>query len=327
MSLTFSLHSRLALALIAFSCSALLAACGSKKEGSTQVAAEVNQGEISVHQINLVLQRQVDLQPDQAEAASRAALERLIQLELAVQRATETKVDRDPQVVQALDFARREVLARAYIDRLAEAAPRPSTQEIDKFYEDRPALFKNRRVYSVQEFGVDAPEQSISGLRAKLQSARTGSALLAELAASGLPYSAASVNRPAEHWPLPVLDQLAGIADGQAIFLPQPNGLRILLLNGSTPAPRSAEQARPAIEQYLLNQRKQQKVDAELTAMRSAATVKYLGKFAEASGTPNLPQTSPSAPAATAPPSSSTTSSPGTELGSDALRKGIQGLK
>ncbi|MDP1790642.1 MAG: peptidyl-prolyl cis-trans isomerase, EpsD family, partial [Methylibium sp.] len=100
-----------------------LAACGERQDArSSQVAAQVGAGEVSIHQVNLVLQRQADLRPEQVEAASRTALERLIQLELAVQKGADAKIDRDPQVVQAVDFARREVLARAYIDRLADAA-------------------------------------------------------------------------------------------------------------------------------------------------------------------------------------------------------------
>lgn len=295
----------------------VLSACSEKKAGgASQVAAEVNQGEVSIHQINLVLQRQTDLRPEQAEGAGRAALERLIQLELAVQKASEAKVDRDPQVVQALDFARREVLARAYIDRLAEAAPKPTPQEIDKFYEERPALFKNRHIYSVQEIGVMAPGETLPTLQAKLQAAKTSAAMLAELATSGLPYTLTGATRPAEDWPLPVLDQLAGMREGQPLFLPQAQGLRVLVLTAATPAPRNADEARPSIEHFLLNERKQQKVDAELKAMRTAATVKYLGKFAQAA--PAAARFEP-APAASA-------SAVKAALDAEARSKGIQGL-
>jgi hypothetical protein len=138
---------RLRLVCLAGGCVAALAACGERQEARTsQVVAQVGAGEISIHQVNLVLQRQADLRPEQVEAASRTALERLIQLELTVQKAHDAKIDRDPQVVQALDLARREVLARAYIDRLADAAGKPTPQEIADFYSERPALFKTRRL-------------------------------------------------------------------------------------------------------------------------------------------------------------------------------------
>lgn len=320
-------HFRLVMALAPACCALALAACGERRAytSTSQVAAQVGQGEVSIHQVNLVLQRQPDLRPEQVESASRTALERLVQLELAVQKANEAKIDRDPQVVQALDFARREVLARAYIDRLAEAAGKPSAQDIDRFYEERPALFKTRRIYSVQELGVVASTDRLPALQARLAAARTVPAMLTELNASGVNYTLSSVTKPAEDWALPVLDKLAGMSDGQVEFLPQPPGLRVLVLTGSTPAPRKLEEARLPIEQFLLNERKQQKVDAELKALRSTTPVKYLGKFAQAA--PDVAATAApvAASAASAPPVAGGAGKAALEA--EARSKGIQGLR
>ena len=299
-----------------------LAACGERQEASTsQVAAQVGTGEVSIHQVNLVLQRQADLRPEQVETASRTALERLIQMELAVQKAAEAKIDRDPQVVQAVDFARREVLARAYIDRLADAAAKPTPQEIDRFYDERPALFKTRRIYSVQDIGVAAPAHALLALQAGLAAARTTPALLAELANAGLPYTLTSATRPAEDWPLPLLDKLAGMKEGQVEFLAQPQGLRVLVLTAASPAPRSLEEARASIEQFLMNERKQQKVDADLKALRSTAQIKYLGKFAQAAPAGEALAAPPPAPASAVPAAARAA------LDVEARSKGIQGLR
>ncbi|GAB4114513.1 MAG: hypothetical protein Fur0014_17120 [Rubrivivax sp.] len=97
----------------------MLAACGDRKDkAASQTAAKVNKEEITVHQINFVLQQQRGLKPEQAEAAGRQVLERLIDQELAVQKADELKLDRDPRVVQQLEAVRREVLARAYAEKV-----------------------------------------------------------------------------------------------------------------------------------------------------------------------------------------------------------------
>ncbi|ABM93700.1 hypothetical protein Mpe_A0738 [Methylibium petroleiphilum PM1] len=319
---------RLMTALVPACCALALIACGERRAdtSTSQVAAQVGQGEVSIHQVNLVLQRQPDLRPEQVEAASRAALERLVQLELAVQKANEAKIDREPQVVQALDFARREVLARAYIDRLAETAAKPTAQEIERFYEERPALFKTRRIYSVQELGIVAPSERLPALQAKLAAARTVPAMLAELNAGGLNYTLASATKPAEDWALPVLDRLAGMSEGQVEFLPQPPGLRVLVLTSSTPAPRKLEEARLPIEQFLLNERKQQKVDTELKAMRGTTPVKYLGKFAQAApGEAAAGAAAGPASATLAPPVA--TGNGKAELEAEARSKGIQGLR
>ena len=79
----------------------LATGCGDKgsSEGkATQAAARVNGSEVTVHQINQILERQQGLRPEQADAASRNILEGLIDQQLAVDKAEEQKLDRDPQV-------------------------------------------------------------------------------------------------------------------------------------------------------------------------------------------------------------------------------------
>ena len=105
----------------------LLAGCGDKKEKpASQTAARVNKEEITVHQINFVLAQQRALPADQAASASRAALERLIDQELALQKASDQKLDRDPRVVQQIEAARRDIISRAYLEKIGEGAPKPT---------------------------------------------------------------------------------------------------------------------------------------------------------------------------------------------------------
>jgi len=151
MNLTmFNLGSRRWLPLTAISLALLVAGCGEKEEAvASQTAVKVNKDEITVHQINFVLQQQRGLRPEQTDEASRQILERLIDQEVTLQRAEDLKVDRDPRVVQALEAARREIISRAYLEKVGENAPQPLPDEIRKYYEDKPALFSQRRIYSL----------------------------------------------------------------------------------------------------------------------------------------------------------------------------------
>ncbi|HLO95745.1 MAG TPA: EpsD family peptidyl-prolyl cis-trans isomerase, partial [Burkholderiaceae bacterium] len=142
---------------------ALLVACGGGKGDATQTAAKVNKEEITVHQINQLLQRQPGLGEKQADAMSRQLLERLIDQELSVQKAQDLKLDRDPRVVQQIEAAKREILARAYAERIGESVSKPSADEIAKFYNEKPALFKERRVYSLQEMSIEAAPEQFEG--------------------------------------------------------------------------------------------------------------------------------------------------------------------
>jgi EpsD family peptidyl-prolyl cis-trans isomerase len=281
----------------------VLAGCGEKKDkAASQTAAKVNKDEITVHQINFVMQQQRGLRPEQAEGASRQILERLIDQQLALQKGDDLKIDRDPRVVQQLEAARREILARAYLEKIGEAAPKPTPEEIKKYYDEKPALFSERRVYNIQEIAIEAKPERYAELREKLAGSKDINAFLEFLKASDIRFSGNQAVRAAEQLPLGSLEAFAKMKDGQAMMVPAQNGLQVVLLAGSRSQPVTEEQARPAIEQYLLNDRKRKLVEEDLKAMRAAAKIEYVGKFAQAaaSAPAAAPATAPAVPAAPA---------------------------
>ena len=124
---------------------ALLGGCNKKPAassaaGESQVAALVNEGEISVHQVETLLRLQPALGARFGEQASPRALDSLIEQELAAQAAMQAGLDTSPQTLQALALARREVLARAYQDQLAEKASLPDTSAVERYYDEHPEL-------------------------------------------------------------------------------------------------------------------------------------------------------------------------------------------
>jgi EpsD family peptidyl-prolyl cis-trans isomerase len=263
---------------------ALLAGCGDKKDGQpTQAAAKVNKEELTVHQINAVLARQRALSPDQAEAASRRVLEGLIDQELAVQKAAEMRLDRDPRVVQAIEAMRREIIARAYVEKIGEAAGRPSAAEVKKYYDDNPALFRERRIFQIQEFNVQATADQVAALRDRLQAAKSPLDLAQVLRADNLKFSTAQTVRAAEQVPLDRLPQLAALKDGQALVTPVPGGASVVQMMASRAQPIDEGKAAPAIEQFLLNDRKRRLVSQDLKALRNAAKIEYVGTYAGSS--------------------------------------------
>jgi EpsD family peptidyl-prolyl cis-trans isomerase len=291
-----------ALVLLLAASAVLLAGCGAKKDkAASQVAARVNKEEISVHQINFVLQQQRGLRPEQAEVAGRQVLERLVDQELAVQKAQELKLEREPRVLQQIEAARREIIARAYFEKSGEAAPKPSAEEIKKYYDDKPALFKERRIYTIQELAIEAKPEQIDALRAQLQSAKSITDFAESLKAKGMRFSANQAVRPAEQLPLNMLDGFAKMKDGQAVLTPTATGAQVIVLSGSRSEPVDEARAKPAIEQFLLNDAKRKVIEADMKAMRAAAKVEYVGKFAEGAA---------SAPAAAAPDAAATPAAP-----------------
>ena len=269
----------------ALACTAMLVSgCGGGKgKAEAPLAAKVNKDEITLAQVNFVLQQQRGLRPDQADAAGRQALERLVEQSLAVQKADELKLDQDPRIALALDAARRDVLARAYVEKVGEGATKPTAEEIHKYYEDKPALFRERRLYNLQEINIEARPDQVEDLRARIAASKSMTEFIDYLKANDLRYAGNQAVRAAEQLPLASLDAFARLQDGQAMVTPAANGLQVVVLAGSRAQPIGEEQAKPAIEQYLLNERKRKRVEEDLKALRAAARIEYAGKFAAAS--------------------------------------------
>ena len=293
-------RARLWIPLAVVATAALFVGCGEKKDkAASQTAAKVGKDEITVHQINFVLQQQRNLRPEQTDAATRQILDRLIEQQLALQKVDELKLDRDPRVVQQLEAARREILARAYVEKIGEAAPKPTAEEIKKYYDDKPELFRERRVYSIQEIAVEARPDQVQELRAKLADAKSINEFVDYLKAAGLRFSGNQAVRAAEQLPFNTLEAMSKMKDGQAMVVPSPTGATVIVLAGSRMQPATEEQSRPAIEQFLLNERKRKLVEEDMKTLRAAAKVEFVGKFAEAAASAPVaaPAASPAPPA------------------------------
>lgn len=278
---------RLAAVMAAASAALLLGACGDKKKDkvASQTAVKVNKEEITVHQINYVLQQQRGLKPEQAEAASKQILERLIDQELALQKASDLKLDRDPRVMQQLEAAKREIVARAYLDKVGEAASKPTAEEIAKYYESNPALFKDRRIYSLQEITIEAKPEQVAQLRAQLANAKNITEFIDYLKANDFRFAGNQAVRAAEQLPLSVVGTFAAMRDGQAMLNATPTGAQVIMLASSRSQPVTLEQATPAIEQFLLNERKREIIAKDVKALRDGAKIEYVGKYAESAPT------------------------------------------
>jgi EpsD family peptidyl-prolyl cis-trans isomerase len=261
----------------------LLVGCGNPTSGAaaSQTAVRVNQQEVTVHQINLLLQQQRGLRPEALDATTRRVVTFLVDQELAVQRARELKIDREQRVVLEVEAARREVLARAYAARIGESAAQPGADEIKRYHDDHPALFSERRIYTMQELSIEASPEQLPALRDKLHSVASASEFAAHLKANGFRSNGSQGERAAEELPADVLGNVARMKDGQMLLLPSPAGALVLLLVGSRAEPLDEARAHAAIERHLLADGRRQRIDADARSMRSGAQIEFIGKYAE----------------------------------------------
>lgn len=293
-----------------------LAGCGNKGAATkdTQVAAKVNGDELTVHQLNFELAKMGNLGQEQAKQVASQVLKRMVDEQLLVQKAISDKVDRDPQVVQALDAARRQLLAQALLQKLTAGQAKPSDAEMAGYYAKNPALFSERRIYRLEEINVQVTPTNVDAVKAQLQQTKNLNDFGNWLKAQNIPARAGQSTKAAEQLPLELLPRLQQMKDGQAITFTAPGALNILVLIGSQQQPLTQEQAKPMIERFLVNAKKREVAEAELKKLKETAKIEYLGDYANAAqALPAAPQT-----ASTAAPASSD---------AKAIEKGMGGLK
>jgi EpsD family peptidyl-prolyl cis-trans isomerase len=301
-----------------------LSACGSKDapKPSTQVAAKVGSEEISLHQINTALAQgnSRGATPEQMQVLSRSTLEGLIDQQVAVDQAIEVKLNRDPDVIAQIEAARRGVLANAYIKQYASTLPKPDEQEAKKYFAEHPALFSERRVYTVQELVAPRSPEVLAQFNAMASANKSVDEVMTWLKSQNISFNPISASRPAEQIPLDLLPRMHVLKDGQDLVFSAPGSVTFLRLVSSRTVPVPEAAALPRIAQYLGTQRTVDAITAHIKTLRGKTSVVYLGEFA----TP-LPATAVSeapAPAAAEAPAASAPAKV-----SNTLEKGVAGLK
>jgi EpsD family peptidyl-prolyl cis-trans isomerase len=262
-----------------------LAACGGKdvEKPTSQIAAKVNTGEISVHQINYVLSRTNvgATTPETAPKIRREILDRLVDQELAVEQAVAKKLDRSPDVLMAIENARREILARAYIEQITAALPKPNLDEAKKYYAEHPQLFAERRIYNIQEIVLPATAGVSDELREMLDSGKPMEEIANWLKGKNIKFAGGSATRPAEQIPLELLPKIHPLKAGQGLIMQGPQSITVMRLAASQSVPVSEDVALPRIQQFLANQRGAEAAKQEFKELKGKAKITYMGDFAD----------------------------------------------
>jgi len=265
----------LALACVA----ALLVACGRKAEDTSAAVATVNGEKITQNQLDFAVKQIAAARPGASAPEAGLVLQSLVEQRLAVQKAEKDKLDRNPGVLQAMEAARKDALARYYIEQFAAKVPKPTADEVKQYYDAHPANFAQRNAYVIQKVDARVAPDQAAALAGSAQAASGAAAVADLLRAKASAVNVTESTQPAESLG-PLLPKISTMTPGQTIALPQPQGLTALTLVGVKPVPLALVQAQPAIEQLLWNQKKREALLADTKAMRATARIDYLGKFA-----------------------------------------------
>jgi EpsD family peptidyl-prolyl cis-trans isomerase len=256
----------IARSLLALCCVAATG-CGTSEGGTppSKIAAQVNSEAISEHEVEAALKRG-------------ESLERLIEQRLARQRALEQGLDRAPQIVQATESARSEILARAYKQFVAEAQPRPTPQEIARYYAEHPELFAQRRIYSLEEIALARGRDIAAALQDRAAKGEPLESIARWLEALELRFTISRSTRSAEQIALEVLPRLQAMKEGEVhVVNDGAQGLVLFRLLAARVAPMDEAAAAPLIEKFLLARRSSEAVAGEMKRLRQEARIEIFG--------------------------------------------------
>ena len=259
-----------------------LSAC-EQPVSSPRVAATVGGEPISEVELNRAVSRLGSLSAAESAQARGKVLEALIDQNVVSNAAKSAGLDKDPEVALALQQAQRQVLVEAYMERLFKSVAKPADSEISDYYARHPELFAERRVYRIQEMELQMAPTRLPEVEARLRLSPNPADFAAWLRTQGIDGKAGVVVKPAEQIPSAILAQLKNMKDGQVTALATgPGQISVLQLQGSQTQPVTLDQAREAIEQVVLSEKRKSLMEAEIRKLRSSGSIEYASGFAPA---------------------------------------------
>jgi EpsD family peptidyl-prolyl cis-trans isomerase len=323
---------------------ATLSACGdkAKEKKPGQALASVNGEEVTVLQLNEELQR-AGVTAAQQDTASKQLLQVLIDRQLLQEAAAKENLDRDPKVMQAIDRAKSLIVAQAYLQKRIGNVGKPTTAEVEDYFNKHPEFFSNRKQFGMSEIVIGANDLTPE-VRSAADSAKSLEEVAVWLDAHKIKYGRTQITRSTADVPPQLSSKLLGMPKGQLFVVKEGPRAMFIAVNEVKDAPVTLAVASPQIEQFLVNKKNKEMASAELQRLRADAKIEYLNKsmVPDAKTAPTLPAggaptsavagadaapvaEAPAAPAAGA----GATQAPADNASTDkaALDRGVAGLK
>lgn len=255
-----------------------LSACGSKEKKAGQSLVRVNGEDITILQINDELNH-AGVQAGQEEAARKQLLESLIDRQLILAEAASNKIDRTPDVMQAIERAKAQIIAQAYLHNITSRIAPPSKADINEYFQSHPEFFTKRKEFDLQQL-IIANKNFSDELRLFIDSAKSMDEVAAWMDRHDIPYMRARTTRTSADVPPEIVTKLLALSKGQLFLVEEAGNKMLNALADIKDSPITALNAAPQIEQFLTNKRNKEAVDVEIAHLRSLAKIEYLNASA-----------------------------------------------
>ncbi len=261
----------------------LLVACAddNKAKAPGQVAAIVNDEEITIYQLEDALHQAGLVRDKQGKQAMPQLLGHLIDQSLILQQAKADKLERDAGVMMALEAAKRKILTEEWLQRKMNSVKKANSQEIEAFYNAHPELFEKRKIFQLKELFIDSKSGSQSKIDKIIDSTDDVNTLEHHLEAQNVPFNVNQSTLTAEQLPMDRLLLLSALPHGHFIKVISENGVLIEGILSTKESPTDKTKAASLIEAFLNNQERKKESEALIKYLHETAKIEYLGEFAK----------------------------------------------
>lgn len=263
---------------IAIAALTALTACGSQSgDKNSQSIVRVNDDEITVHQVNFQMQR-MQVNEKNKDAIAKQVIGGLVDRQLLVQEALKAELDRNPQVMQALEENKMQILAKAYLENKVANVTKPTETEISEYRAKHPELFENRKLYAIEEltFALDASlDKELDLLSDRAKSIEE---VTAWLDSKQIKYGRNKVARAAEALPSGLVAKFSQLHSNELLFVRGPNGYSVARILETKLQPIGVSDSKKIIERILINDKQKSVATDEMQRLRKAGKVVYLDK-------------------------------------------------
>lgn len=268
--------------LLAVLITTTLAACGNQSDSkNSQSIVRVNEDEITVHQVNFQMQR-MQVNESNKDAIAKHVISGLVDRQLLVQEALKAELDRNPQVMQALEENRMQVLAKAYLENKVANVVKPTDGEVSEYRTKHPELFEHRKLYAIEELTFTLDPSLNAELDQLSDTAKTLEEVTAWLDAKQIKYGRNKAARAAESIPPGLVSKMSQLNNGELLFVHGPNGYSVARLLETKSQPIGIAESKPIIQRILLNEKQKVLASTEMERLRKASKIVYLDKKFEA---------------------------------------------
>jgi EpsD family peptidyl-prolyl cis-trans isomerase len=241
--------------------------------------AKVDNDEVSIHQINLALSQNKDINKNNLEAAKTQIAKGLVEQSLVYQQAVADGLDREPQIMLVIEQTKRQILAQAWLEKKSQNGIKPSAEQIQKYYEDHPELFAKHKTYKIKEVTISKAEDKDNKVNQIIAENKKLDLLLSQLDAEKLAYKENIGVQPAENIPLDRLSEISKLTDGEYIVFDKGASVTLLSVMASSENAIDKNKAYPIIETYLVNRERKKEIEKVVQNLKAKAKIEYIGEY------------------------------------------------